>query len=47
LENAKFFSESMMKKVKIAAGLALIGDIIAGGIEGSRIKHKHRDFQDS
>ncbi|KAF8494139.1 hypothetical protein F5888DRAFT_1848287 [Russula emetica] len=44
-ENAKFLSESMMKKLKIAAGVTIIGSIIAGGIAGSRIKH--RDFQDS
>jgi hypothetical protein len=49
-ENAKFLSESMMKKLKIAAGLTLIGGVIGGiaaGIKGSRNKHKHRDFQDS
>jgi hypothetical protein len=40
----------MMKRVKIAASLALIGGIIggiSGGIEVSRNKHKNRDFQDS
>ena len=45
-ENAKFFNENMMKKIKIVAGVTVVGTIIAG-IAGSQIKHKHRDYQDS
>jgi thiamine monophosphate kinase len=45
-ENVKFLSESMMKKLKIA-GVTVIGSIITGSIAGSKIKHKHCDFQDS
>jgi hypothetical protein len=43
-ENAKFLTEDMMKKLKIVAGVVVIGGAIAG-IAGSQIKH--RDFQDS
>jgi hypothetical protein len=45
-ENAKFFNENMIKKLKIIAGVTIIGGIIAG-IAGSHIKHQHRDCQDS
>jgi hypothetical protein len=45
-ENAKFFNEKMMKKIKIVAGVTVVGAIIAG-IAGSQIKHKHRNYQDS
>ena len=45
-DNAEFFNKNMMKKLKIAAGVLLVGGAIAG-IVGSQIKHhKHRDFQD-
>jgi len=43
-ENAKFLNKNMMKKLKIVAGVVIIGGIIAG-IAGSQIKH--RDCQDS
>jgi hypothetical protein len=43
-ENAKFLTEDMMKKLKIVAGVVVIGGAIAG-IAGSQIKH--RDCQDS
>jgi uncharacterized protein YcfJ len=38
----------MMKKIKIVAGVTVVGAIIAG-IAGSQIKHQHqhRDCQDS
>jgi hypothetical protein len=45
-ENAKFFNENMMKKIKVVAGVVIIGGVIAG-IAGSRSKHHHRDCQDS
>jgi len=46
-ENAEFFNKNMMRKLKIAAGVLVIGGAIAG-IAGSQIKHhEHRDFQDS
>jgi hypothetical protein len=47
-ENAKFFTENMVKKLKIVAGVTIIGGAIAG-IAGSQIinKHQHRDYQDS
>lgn len=45
-ENAKFFNENMMKKLKIAAGVTIIGGIIAG-IVGSQIKHQHSDYRGS
>jgi hypothetical protein len=43
-DNAEFFNENMMKKLKIVAGVVIIGGVIAG-IAGSQIKH--RDCQDS
>jgi hypothetical protein len=43
-ENAKVVDESMMKKLKIVAGLVVVGTIV-GGIAGSQIKH--RDHQNS
>jgi hypothetical protein len=47
LDNARLFSKNMMKKLKIVAGVAVVGTVIAG-IVGSQIKHrKQRDFQDS
>ena len=45
-DDAKFFNENMMKKIKIVAGVTIVGGIVAG-IAGSKIKHKHRDYQDS
>jgi hypothetical protein len=45
-DSARFFNKNMMKKLKIVAGVTIVGGIIAG-IAGSRIKHKHRDYQDS
>jgi len=36
----------MMKKIKIVAGVTVVGGIIAA-IAGSQIKHHHRDCQDS
>jgi hypothetical protein len=44
--NAGFFNENMVKKLKIVAGVAIAGSVIAG-IAGSQIKHKHRDSRDS
>jgi hypothetical protein len=43
-QNAEFFNENMVKKLKIVAGVAIAGGVIAG-IAGSQIKH--RDRQDS
>jgi len=37
--NAKFFNENMMRKLKIAAGVTIVGGVIAG-IVGSQIKHR-------
>jgi hypothetical protein len=44
--NAEFFNKNMVKKLKIVAGVAIAGGVIAG-IAGSQIKHKHRDSRDS
>jgi hypothetical protein len=45
-ENAKSLSENTKEKLKIAAGAIIVGGVIvAGGIAGS--KKKHRDCQDS
>jgi hypothetical protein len=42
---AEFFNKNMMKKLKIVAGLAIVGGTIAG-IVGLQTKHrKPRDFQ--
>jgi len=49
-ENAEFFNKNMMKKLKIAAGVLVVGGAISGiaAIAGSQIKHyEHRDFKDS
>jgi hypothetical protein len=43
-DNAEFFNKNMMKKLKIVAGVVIVGGAIAG-IAGSQIKH--RDCQDS
>ena len=40
-DNAKLFNENMVKKIKIVAGVTIVGGVIAGAV-GSRIKH-HRD----
>jgi hypothetical protein len=40
-DNAEFFNKNMMKKVKIVAGVIIVGGAIAG-IVGSQIKH-HED----
>ena len=45
-ENAKFFNENMVKKIKIAAGVTAVGSVVAG-IVGLHLKHKHRDYKDS
>ena len=42
-DNAEFFNKNMMKKIKIVAGVIIVGGTIAG-IVGSQIKH--RDYQD-
>jgi hypothetical protein len=42
-DNAEFFNENMMKKLKIVAGVAIVGGTIAS-IVASQIKH--RDYQD-
>lgn len=45
-EDAKFFDENMVKKLKIVGILTIVGGIITGGtIAGTR--SKHRDYQDS
>ena len=47
LDNARRFSKNIIKTLKIAAGVTILGTVIAG-IVGSQIKHrKQRDFQDS
>lgn len=43
-DNAEFFNENMMKKLKIVAGVVIIGGVIAS-IAGTQIKH--RDCEDS
>jgi hypothetical protein len=41
-DNAGFFNKNMMKKLKIVAGVVIVGGVI-GGIVGSRTKHRDRD----
>jgi hypothetical protein len=43
-DNAEFFNKNMMKKLKIIAGVVIVGGAIAGIV---RSQIKHRDFQDS
>lgn len=44
--NAEFFNKNMMKNLKIAAGVAIVGGTIAGVVGLQAKKHrKHRDFQ--
>jgi hypothetical protein len=38
-DNAEFFNKNMVKKLKIVAGVVIIGGVIAG-IAGSQIKHR-------
>jgi len=46
-DDAEFFNKNTMKKLKIAAGVLVVGGAIAGMV-GSQIKHhKHRGYQDS
>jgi hypothetical protein len=45
---SEFFDENMMRKIKVGAGVGLIGTAIAGIVGASLIgNHKHRDFEDS
>jgi len=43
---SSFLNENMVKKLKIVAGLTVVGSIVAS-IAGLQIKHKHRDYQES
>lgn len=46
-DSEKFFNKNTMKKIKMVAGVAIVGGAIAS-IVGSHIKHhKHRDGQDT
>jgi hypothetical protein len=45
-DDARFFNKNMIKKLKIVAGVVIVGGIISG-IVGSQIKHRDRDYQDS
>ncbi|KAF8493245.1 hypothetical protein F5888DRAFT_1725283 [Russula emetica] len=46
-DNAGFFNKNMMKKLKIFAGVTIVGDIIATLGSSLRKNKKYRDFQDS